>query len=75
MTHKIDKFVYDLTKKQESDTIAIRYKMRRWQDINRLRATTLECRVEAIEKKLEIGACNIIQSIEDQLEEDIDSRF
>jgi cell division protein YceG involved in septum cleavage len=75
LTRKIDKFVYDLTQKQESDTITAGYKMRRWQDINKLRFITLECRVEAIEDKLDMGACNIIQSIEDQLEEDTDSRF
>lgn len=75
LTHKIDKFVYDLTKKQESDTITAGYKMRRWQDMNKIRSITLECRIEAIEHKLDMAACSVIQSIEDQLDEDTDSRF
>ena len=74
LVHKIEQFAYDLTKKQESDQITAGYKMRRWQDVNKLRFVTIECRLEAIEHKLEMAACNIIQSIEEQLD-DTDSRF
>lgn len=75
LTHKIERFAYDLMKKQETDTLNIGYKMRRWQDMNKLRSLTLECRIEAIEHKLQMAACSIIQSIEEQLDEDTDSRF
>jgi hypothetical protein len=79
LTHKIDQFVYDLTKKQESDQITAGYKMRRWQDMNKLRSITLEYRIEAVEHKLEMGACSIVQSLEhqleEQLEEDVDLRI
>ncbi|WP_445249160.1 hypothetical protein [Microcoleus sp. OTE_8_concoct_300] len=66
LVYKIEKFSYDLTKKQETDMITAGYKMRRWQDMNKLRFITLEGRIEAIEKKLDIGSCNIIQTIEEQ---------
>ena len=49
--------------------------MQRWRDMNKLRFITIECRLEAIEHKLEMAACSIIQSIEDQLDDDTDSRF
>ena len=75
LVHQIEKFTHDLTKNQESDQIIAGYKMRRWQDMNKLRFITIECRLEAIEHKLEMAACSIIQSIEDQLNDDTDSRF
>lgn len=74
LIYKIEKFSYDLSKKQETDMITASYKMRRWQDMNKLRSITFECRVEAIEKKLDIPSCNIIQTIEEQFE-DTDSEF
>ncbi|MEG4350220.1 hypothetical protein QUA74_10810 [Microcoleus sp. LAD1_D3] len=72
LVRRIDQFTYDLTKKQESDTITAGYKMRRWQDMNKLRDITLECRIEAIEHKLQIAACTIIESIESHFDDDKD---
>lgn len=69
LVHRIDLFTYDLTKKQENDQIAIGYKIRRWQDTNRLRSITLECRIDNIERKLDIPSCNIIETIENEFED------
>ncbi|MEG4084896.1 MULTISPECIES: hypothetical protein [unclassified Microcoleus] len=70
LVYKIDKFCHNFSKKQESDTISTAFKLRRWQDMNKLRWITLECRMEAIEKKLDIGSCNIIESIERQFDDE-----
>lgn len=69
LTHKIERFAYDLMKKQEGDTLNLGYKMRRWQDVNKLRAITVDCRLEAIERQLQMPACNIIATIEQQFED------
>ncbi|MEG4084560.1 hypothetical protein [Microcoleus sp. POL10_C6] len=69
LTHKIERFAYDLMKKQETDTLNVGYKMRRWQDVNKLRAITVDCRLEAIERQLQMPTCNVIQTIEQQFED------
>ncbi|MEG4574291.1 hypothetical protein QUA56_16600 [Microcoleus sp. N3A4] len=70
LVYKIDKFCHNFSKKHESDTISTAFKLRRWQDANKLRSLTLECRIEAIEKKLEMDSCNIIQAIEEQFDDE-----